>query len=96
MVYPELWFVNSLKLKVSRDLVYEAIAKSAGITYNSVLEVFQDNKGCIFMSSTVDGQWKFKSPKRETLKKWASCVVASNYKPFHYFGPVMTLAKEKY
>jgi hypothetical protein len=95
MVYPELWFVNSLKLKVSRDLVYEAIAKSAGFTYNSVLEVFQNNQGCTFMSSTVDGQWKFKSPKRETIYKQAFCVVVSDYKPFHYFRPVMTLAREK-
>ncbi len=27
LVYPELWFVNSLKLKASRDLVYKEIAK---------------------------------------------------------------------
>ena len=97
LVYPELWFVNSLKLKASRDLVYEAIAKSAGFTYNSDQEVFQNDHGCTIMSPTVNGRWEFSSPKRESIYKWANAYVDnSTYWPFDYFGPVMTLAKEKY
>jgi len=45
LVYPELWFVNNLALKASRDLVYEAIAESAGLTYNADLEVFFNEEG---------------------------------------------------
>jgi hypothetical protein len=45
LVYPELWFVNNLALKASRNLVYEAIAVSAGLTYNAGLEVFLNKEG---------------------------------------------------
>jgi hypothetical protein len=45
LVYPELWFVNNLALKASRDLVYEAIAESAGLIYKADLEVFFNEEG---------------------------------------------------
>ena len=67
LFYPELWFVNSLKLKASRDMVYNAIAKSNRFLYDSDREVFLRNalrepNKILIMGYTVDGQDTFASP----------------------------------
>ena len=55
--------MNSLKLKASRDLVYNAIAKYRGYVYNSDREVFVANRygsyDTVLIGKTVDGQYTF-------------------------------------
>ena len=91
LVYPELWFVNNLALKASRDLVYEAIAESAGLTYNADLEVFFNEEGQVVISAPIGNE---KGDERMSISSDYS--VAKKYLKIDYFGAVMTVAKNKY
>ena len=97
--------MNSLKLKASRDLVYNAIAKGRDYVYNSDREVFVANwygsYDTVIIGKTVDGQYTFESPERQSIRTWAESINPNKkrsleYVYMDYFDSVMTLAREKY
>ena len=97
--------MNSLKLKASRDLVYNAIAKGRDYVYNSDREVFVANwygsYDTVLIGKTVDGQYTIESPERQSIRTWAESINPNKkrsleYVYMDYFDSVMTLAREKY
>ena len=52
LLYPELWFVNSLTLKSARDAVYQVIAKANSLTYDTNSEGFYTSRTLV-----MDGSW---------------------------------------
>jgi hypothetical protein len=92
LIYPELWFVNSLKFKTTRDEVYGAIAQSNGWTYNASSELFFHPDGSAILGYPIDAEESPSSLQRQRIIAGGQYTLST----MTWFDAVVNLANQKF